>query len=200
MSEPLFKTDILFSQRLLKCAGLYGGRLDGVFNSDLDQAETAFDKVVDDIATAFGRFDPRSEGAIATLLPKAQETARKFMKTAAGEPFQVKIISGTRTFAEQDVLFAKRPRVTKARGGQSNHNFGIAWDVGIFFDGKFFTGKNAKENKAYADLAKLIKSTLQGIEWGGDFKSFPDAPHYQLATGKSVAQVLALFEKGKPYV
>ncbi|MEO8506247.1 MAG: hypothetical protein ABI593_01300 [Betaproteobacteria bacterium] len=24
------------------------------------------------------------------------------------------------------------PRVTNARDGQSNHNFGIAWDIGIF--------------------------------------------------------------------
>jgi len=200
MSAPLFKTDILFAQRLLSSAGLYSGRLDGKFNADLDKAETEFDKFFKDTADQLGSFDPRSEAAIATLLPKAQVMARKFMQIAVKQPFQVKLISGTRTFEEQDALFRQRPKVTKARGGQSNHNFGIAWDVGIFVDGKFLTGKNAKEDKAYADLAASVKAKLQGIEWGGDFKSFKDAPHYQLATGKTVAQVLALLEKGKPYV
>src|SRR5205807_8756277 len=32
-----------------------------------------------------------------------------------------------------------------ARGGQSNHNFGIAWDVGILDDGKYLTGNSSKE-------------------------------------------------------
>jgi peptidoglycan L-alanyl-D-glutamate endopeptidase CwlK len=200
MSAPILKTDILFAQRLLSAAGLYGGKLDGLFNDALDQAESAFDKIGNDIATALGRFDMRSEGAIATLLPKAQELARKFMKTAVTSPFQVKILSGTRNYTEQNALFAKRPKVTNARGGQSNHNFGIAWDVGIFVDGKYLTGKNAKEDKAYADLAAQIKGALQGIEWGGDWKTFKDAPHYQLASGKSVAQIRALFEKGKAYI
>ena len=200
MSAPLFKTDILFAQRLLSSAGLYTATLDGKFNADLDKAELEFDNFFKETATTLGSFDPRSEGVIATLMPKAQVVARNFMKIAVTAPFQVKMLSGTRTFAEQDVLFHQRPKVTKARGGQSNHNFGIAWDVGIFIDGKFLTGKNAKEDKAYADLAVSIKANLPGIEWGGDFKSFKDAPHYQLATGKTVAQCLALLEKGKPYV
>jgi len=200
MSAPILKTDILFAQRLLSSAGIYSGKLDGIFNDALDKAEMAFDKTGDDIAKELGRFDPRSEDAIATLLPQAQRVARKFMKTAAGAPFQVKILSGTRNYTEQNALFAKRPKVTNARGGQSNHNFGIAWDVGIFVDGKYLTGKNAKEDKAYADLAALIKGAIEGIEWGGDWKTFKDAPHYQLASGKSVSQIRALFEKGKAYV
>lgn len=126
--------------------------------------------------------------------------ARKFMQIAVRQPFQVKIISGTRSFAEQDALFKKRPRVTKARGGQSNHNFGIAWDVGTFIDGKFLEGKNAKEDKTYSDLPAAAKAALPDLEWGGDWKSFKDMSHFQLKTGKSVSQILALLKKGKPYV
>ena len=199
MSAPLFKTDILFAQRLLKSAGLYVGKLDGKFNSDLDKAEAEFDKFFKDTADQLGTFDQRSETAIATLLPKAQVMARKFMQIAVKQPFQVKILSGTRTFEEQDALFAKRPKVTNARGGQSNHNFGIAWDVGIFVNGKFLTGKNAAEDKKYADLAAAAKAKLD-VEWGGDWKTFKDMPHYQLKTGKSVKQILALLKLGKPYV
>jgi peptidoglycan LD-endopeptidase CwlK len=55
--------------------------------------------------------------------------------------------------------------VTNARGGQSNHNFGIAWDVGVFDDGKYLTGNSPKEAKIYKALAAAV---LTGeLEWGG---------------------------------
>ena len=34
-----------------------------------------------------------------------------------------------RTFAEQDALFLKRPKVKNAKGGQSYHNYGLAFDI-----------------------------------------------------------------------
>src|SRR5262249_35079960 len=112
----------------------------------------------------------------------------------------VRIISGTRTYAEQDALFKKRPKVTNARGGQSNHNFGIAWDIGIFDDGKYLGGDNRREDKAYTNLGAFIKERIRDLEWGGDWKTCVDKPHYQLATGKSVSQVRALLEIGAAYV
>jgi peptidoglycan L-alanyl-D-glutamate endopeptidase CwlK len=67
-------------------------------------------------------------------------------------------------------LFAKRPKVTNARGGQSNHNFGIAWDVGIFENGKYYASDTQKEDKAYVELGGFIKANVPGLEWGGDWK------------------------------
>src|SRR5882672_4226662 len=125
MSSPLFKTDILFIQRMLSCASLYTDKLDGSFGKNTQKAEDDFDLIFVSNAKKYGAFDTRTEGVIATLLPKAQVAARQFMQLASKAPFQVKLLSGTRTYAEQNVLFAKRPVVTKARGGQSNHNFGI---------------------------------------------------------------------------
>jgi peptidoglycan L-alanyl-D-glutamate endopeptidase CwlK len=122
------------------------------------------------------------------------------MNAAKGSPFVVKLLSGTRSYAEQDILFQKRPKVTNARGGQSNHNFGIAWDVGIFVNGVYYEGKNAKEDKAYDDLANIIKAAVFDIEWGGDWKSFKDKPHYQLATSKTVQECRLLLEQGRAYV
>lgn len=201
MSNPLFKTDILFIQRLLSSSGLYAGKLDGKYSALLQLAEDRFDELFTTSAKKYGAFDTRTEGIIQTLMPKAQDAARQFMLIAAKAPFQVKLLSGTRTYAEQNILFAKRPIVTKARGGQSNHNFGIAWDVGIFVDGKYYEGKNNKETKAYVDLSKLIMPTLgKIIEWGGNWKSITDIPHYGLLTNKSISQVRSLFEAGKSYV
>lgn len=201
MSSPLFKADIRFMQRMLACSGLYKSDLDGDYGPLTQKAEDDFDKLTQQLAGKFGTFDARSESIIASLIPKAQVAARQFLKLAAKAPFQVKLLSGTRTYAEQNALFAKRPVVTKARGGQSNHNFGIAWDVGIFVDGQYYTGKNKKETQAYVDLSKIIMPTMsKTIEWGGNWKSIVDMPHYGLLTGKSISEVRALFEAGKPYV
>lgn len=199
MSAPIFKADTLFAQRLFASCGLYHGTLDGRWGPLTQAAQDAFDAFYAETATALGRFDPRSEGIILTLLPKAQVAARKMMKAAQSMPFVVKLLSGTRSYAEQDRLFAQRPKVTNARGGQSNHNFGIAWDAGIFVDGHYYEGRNAKEDKAYADLARTVKAAVPDIEWGGDWRSFKDMPHYQLSTGKSVAQCRALLETGRAY-
>jgi peptidoglycan L-alanyl-D-glutamate endopeptidase CwlK len=209
MSSPLFTADVLFSQRLLASAGLYAGNLDGDFGPVTAHAEAAFDALFTQYQMKYGIFDRRSEVNISTLLPKMQIAARRLMGLARAS-FKVgtiQILSGTRSYAEQDVLFAKRPQVTKARGGQSNHNFGIAVDVGIFVGGVYYTGRNSKEDQAYIDLSKIVKSELgfvggkeKLLDWGGDWKSIVDRPHYELHTGKSTSQVRALLEAGKPYV
>jgi peptidoglycan L-alanyl-D-glutamate endopeptidase CwlK len=184
----------------MSSCGFYDGPLNGKWSEKMDAAEEKFFAEAERIKAAHGAFDPRTETNIMTLMPAAQTKARLFMKAVAGLPFTYKIISGTRTYAEQDALEKIRPRVTKAKGGQSNHNFGIAWDVGIFENGKYFEGKPGKEDRAYVDLGSLIKANVPGLEWGGDWTSFVDKPHYQLATGKSVAQIRTLMEKGKPFL
>jgi peptidoglycan LD-endopeptidase CwlK len=200
MSAKLFKDDVLFLQRILAVSGFYNKSLNGKWSSDVDAAEEAFLARYEQIRAQLGAFDPRTEACIESLLPAAQIKAREFVNALKGQPLTYRIISGTRTYAEQDELFKKRPRVTKARGGQSNHNFDIAWDVGIFENGKYYEGNTKKEDKAYVALGELIKAKVSGLEWGGDWTSFIDKPHYQLKTAKSVAQVRKLFEKGKPYV
>jgi peptidoglycan LD-endopeptidase CwlK len=200
MSAKLFETDILFLQRILAVSGFYTKSLNGKWTGDVDAAEQAFLAKYEQIKAKTGEFDPRTESCIMSLIPAAQIKAREFMNAVKGQTLTYRIISGTRTYAEQNALFAKKPKVTNARGGQSNHNFGIAWDVGIFDNGKYYAGSTKKEEKAYDDLGALIKAKVAGLEWGGDWKTFVDKPHYQLATGKSVSQIRALLEKGKPYV
>lgn len=199
------QSDPLFFQRLMKSCGLYTGDLDGDWGPLSEGALTAFKKLTKSCADTYGTFDSRTEANIATLLPKAQRAARQFLVAAKPFKYQVKILSGTRTYAEQAALYAQGrsksgPRVTNAGPGQSNHNFGIAFDVGIF-DGKtYFTGRNAAEEKAYTDLRNLTKKAVPELDWGGDWKSIKDKPHYELRTGKSTSQVRAALEKGVAYV
>jgi peptidoglycan L-alanyl-D-glutamate endopeptidase CwlK len=122
--------------------------------------------------------DPRSEKNIATLLPEVQPEARALIQKAAQNGIRIKIISGLRTFAEQDALFAQgrtQPGdiVTKARGGFSNHNFGIAFDVGVFEGQKYLP--DSVKYRAVGVLGADL-----GLEWGGNWKTIVDQPHFQL--------------------
>jgi peptidoglycan L-alanyl-D-glutamate endopeptidase CwlK len=205
MSQPLFAQDILFLQRFLKCCELYDGPLDGQFNADVGKGEDSLAAKYQSIKLETGNFDARSEACIMTLQPDAQRKAREFLNAAMTLPLTYKIISGTRTYAEQDELFAHGrtkpgPRVTNAKGGESNHNFGIAWDVGIFDNGKYLTGATHEEEQAYIDLGKHILANATGLEWGGNWHDFVDRPHYQLATVQTVAVVRQLFESGTAIV
>ena len=83
------------------------------------------------------RANARSERVIATLHARVQPYARALYFKAREHGLTINIISGLRSYAEQDALYAQGrtragKKVTNARGGYSNHNFGIAFDVGLF--------------------------------------------------------------------
>lgn len=203
MSERLFKNDILFFQRLLKSSGLYTGKLDGLWGPKTEAAVSAFENQSTDIAATYGTFDSRTEMNIYSLHLKAQKTARIFMNTMLAAGIGAKIISGTRTYLEQNELFRKGrygnppPRVTNARGGSSNHNFGIAWDIGLFTQsGGYITKAGPYNEAAHVVMSGLIPD----LEWGGHWTGFVDPPHYQLATTLLLSEVRERFEKGQPYI
>ncbi len=203
MSNPLFPDDILFLQRLLRSAGFYTAALDGFWGHKTDAAMTAFNARFDQIAAALSTFHPRSEESIVTLHPKAQELARVSLTAIRNAGINARIVSGTRTYAEQNRLFAQGrfgnpgPIVTKARGGHSNHNFGIGWDIGIFTA----NGKYLQESPQYNTAGQIaMKAGITNLEWGGNWVGFVDRPHYQHATGLIISQVRQRFENGQPFI
>ncbi|QLC26661.1 M15 family metallopeptidase [Parasphingopyxis algicola] len=194
MPEPRTKADKLFRQRLLSCSDFYTDTLDGIWGPNSRAADQAFERKSAAIAAAEGTFDPRSEKNISGLRPDAQELARKSLMAVRTAGIDARIISGTRTYAEQDELYRQgrsRPGriVTNAQGGQSWHNFGLAWDIGIFVDGAYQTA--AEPYKAAAAHGKV-----SGVSWGGDWLRFKDFPHYFQTTALGMAQLRARFEKG----
>lgn len=138
-------------------------------------------------------FEKRSEKNLATLRPKAQPHFRALLRAlktyATSKGLEAKIISANRTWAEQDALFAKGRTtpplgkefiVTNARGGQSNHNYQIAVDIGLFKDGLYL-----KESVHYKKMGPLGEAL--GLEWGGSWKTIKDEPHYQIKINKPVS-------------
>jgi peptidoglycan L-alanyl-D-glutamate endopeptidase CwlK len=108
-----------------------------------------------------------------------------------------------RTFAEQDALFNAKPQVTKARGGQSYHNYGLAIDIVLILDkdgdGKFEAAswdvKSDFDGDGKSDWMEVVAIFKRyGWEAGIDWK-FYDAPHFQKTLGYSIAQLQALHAK-----
>jgi peptidoglycan L-alanyl-D-glutamate endopeptidase CwlK len=94
---------------------------------------------------------------------------------------QVRIAQGLRTFAEQDALYLKIPKVTNAKGGQSIHNYGFAIDIVLIINGKEASWDTHKDwdNDGIADWDECVKVFAKhGWSWGGNWATFKDMPHF----------------------
>lgn len=143
-----------------------------IYKANVPNADQSADSPIDAAVSA------RSEKVIATLLPQVQPYARALVTKSAGVGIKIEVISGLRTYEEQDELYAEGrtapgPKVTNARGGYSNHNFGIAFDVGVFEGNKYLD--DSPKYKAVGALGIDL-----GLEWGGNWKTFQDEPHFEL--------------------
>jgi hypothetical protein len=121
-----------------------------------------------------------SEKRIRQLHPALAAAVRDTIADLAGRGLVVEIVQGLRTFAEQDELYAQgrtKPGqiVTQARGGESNHNYGLAADLCPFVNGK--PDWNAPV-KVWTSIG--ASAMAHGLEWGGAWKKFLDKPHVQL--------------------
>ena len=95
------------------------------------------------------------------------------------------VTCGYRSAAEQNALYAQgrtKPggKITNAKGGHSQHNWGVAIDIAMAYDvdkdGK--VSDDTWNTKGFADVAKIAKKL--GFGWGGDWTSIKDRPHFYL--------------------
>lgn len=94
---------------------------------------------------------------------------------------KVRIAQGLRTNEEQDKLYKQRPKVTNAKGGQSIHNYGFAIDIVLIIDNKTASWDTVKDwdNDRVSDWNEVVEVFKRnGWNWGGDWKSFKDLPHF----------------------
>ena len=117
-------------------------------------------------------------------------------------PWNFKITAGVRTAEEQNRLYQKGrsapgAKVTNVDGYKlkSNHQIkfdglGYATDIGVIVNGEF--KGTWKDFHYYQDIYNVAKEKglleKYGIEWGGNcWKSFKDAPHWQIKGADKVA-------------
>lgn len=142
-----------------------------------------------------------SDQRLSGLHPVVASRARAMLDLCSLAGLAILVTQGVRTWEEQDVLFARGRTVppigasnivTKARGGQSYHNFGLAFDI-IVLDSMGKTDWNTS-HPGWKRAAEAGRSV--GLEWGGDWKGFKDIPHFQYSGGLSLAECRALVADG----
>lgn len=132
------------------------------------------------------------------LHPKVSNRALRVFMTAWDEGLYFRCTCGVRTPQEQHALFEigrGRPgkKVTNADAWQSYHNYGLAFDVGLLTKDKktivwkMDADQNFDEKPDWMQFVAIAKK--EGFDWGGDFKSFKDAPHFEMTFGKKCSQL-----------
>lgn len=113
--------------------------------------------------------------------PRLESLADKLIAECKSQGYTIGIAETFRTVAEQDALYAQgrtKPGsiVTNAPGSSysSMHQWGIAFD---FYrnDGQ---GAYNEDGNFFVKVGAIGKSI--GLEWGGDWTSIVDKPHFQL--------------------
>ena len=91
-------------------------------------------------------------------------------------PYDFTVGEGIRTLERQKQLVAEG----KSKTMESKHLIGHAVDLWVFKNGAITWDK-----QSYLDFAPYMKQAAKElntpIRWGGDFKSFFDGPHFELA-------------------
>lgn len=126
---------------------------------------------------------------ISELHPVVQEKAHAFLAMCNQRGINVVVTSTYRDHESQNALYAQgrtKPGkiVTKAKGGQSFHNWRVAFDVVPVVNGKAVWDDDVMWEKL-GDIGVQC-----GLEWGGNWK-FRDSPHFQYTGGLKLADFQA---------
>lgn len=122
------------------------------------------------------------------LNPHVAVLARRFLALAQANHMTIHVRNTFRSWDEQDKLYAQGrtapgPIVTNAEGGDSYHNWGLAFDAVPIENGQ-----------VTQDTAKFVKmghlGEQAGLKWGGTFKSIVDMPHFQYNFGLNTWDLL----------
>ena len=119
------------------------------------------------------------------LHPKVAALAKRFIRDCAEAGITVEIISTLRDNARQNALYAQgrtKPGkiVTYAKGGQSWHNYGLAFDFVVKHNGKIDWG-DVKSYKAARKIGENLG--LEGLSF--------ELAHLQNRGGLTLAQAAA---------
>jgi peptidoglycan L-alanyl-D-glutamate endopeptidase CwlK len=129
---------------------------------------------------------------IQDLHPKVATMAMLFVEECRHEGIDLLVTSTYRDMESQAALFAQGRTtpgkiVTKARPGQSFHNYKVALDVVPLRFGKPVWNTS---DPIWAEVVRIGKAC--GFEWAGDWKSFKEYAHFQYTGGLTLAD----FQKG----
>lgn len=124
------------------------------------------------------------------LHPYVKHLAEKLLAECKRQGLNIIITETYRTKERQDYLYAQgrtRPGniVTNAKGAsmQSIHQWRLAFDI-------CHNKRGDEYNMTILNKAAKIAKSF-GLEWGGDWTSFTDYPHFQYVEGLDIADLKA---------
>lgn len=123
-------------------------------------------------------YDKNGRASLNMLHPEAERKKDQLVEACAKQGIPIKITESVRSVGRQDQLYAQGrtapgSKVTNAKGSSysSNHQWGIAFDVCMANGDPYDVDKL----KQVGEIGKSI-----GLEWGGDWTTIVDMPHFQL--------------------
>ncbi|QUL54361.1 M15 family metallopeptidase [Paenibacillus tritici] len=140
----------------------------------------------------------KSAARLSGLHPAVLAAATALIERSYACGVPILITQGLRTIAEQDALYAQgRTKagavVTNARGGYSYHNYGLAVDFALLLPNGSSVSWDMNRDGDYDGTADWLEVVQQakaiGFEWGGDWTSFKDYPHFQMSFGLRLADL-----------
>jgi peptidoglycan L-alanyl-D-glutamate endopeptidase CwlK len=196
-------------QNQLNSVDFIAGTPDGIFGPKTTDAVTRFQSVnglamngVVDPRTRQQLFNPNppddysklpSSLALSSLNPYVASLAQQFLNLCTANGLNVTVVEAFRSWDEQDTLYAQGRTtagdiVTDAEGGDSYHNWGLAFDCAPIENGSI----NWNDINTFNQMGALGQQV--GLEWGGNWTSYDislvDPPHYQYTFGLSTEQLL----------
>jgi len=131
------------------------------------------------------------------LHPLVEALCRSFLDECKKQGVDILVTSTYRDNESQDALYAQGRTtsgdiVTRAKGGQSWHNFRVAFDMVPMRNGKPVWGLDTPGDRALWFKVGAIGKSV-GLEWAGDWTGFKEYAHFQYTQGLSMED----FRKGK---
>jgi peptidoglycan L-alanyl-D-glutamate endopeptidase CwlK len=146
----------------------------------------------------------KSKNRLEGLHEIVKEAAEMLIENSYNRGVNIVITQGLRNISEQNALYAqgrtvlysangiKLSKVTNAKGGYSNHNFGVAIDFALLTSNGVSVSWDTNgdyDGDKKADWFEVVEEAKKlGFEWGGDWTSFVDMPHLEMTFGLSTSQ------------
>lgn len=146
------------------------------------------------VGNCLDTWDHHTNTRISLLHSDIQCMAKNFINEVENTlSIKLRVVSGYRSFSEQTKLYNQGRTtsgsvVTNAKAGQSYHNYGVAIDVCQIKDNQAIW-----DESMYKKIAPIGKKW--GFDWGGDWTSFVDMPHFEYTNGKSTSDLLKLYNE-----
>jgi hypothetical protein len=137
---------------------------------------------------------------LSRVSPALATKGRELIQRCQQEGIAIRVSQALRTWAEQDALYhsgrtAPGEIRTNARGGESFHNFGMAFDIVILESGRVTWDRRHPGWRIAGEIG-----TSLGLLWGGTWKSIKDLPHFEIRGQLTLQECRALYPTGLPTI